>query len=207
MNQSERRRYLIQELIKENTQYNNLEIPQNKEEQKQLLRSLMNIRFACPISDEFKQIQDEYLTEENKNRGIIQLKDLSEIKKDIYLWQGDITRLKVSAIVNAANSGMTGCYQPCHNCIDNCIHTYAGIQLRNYCNTMMKKQGHEEPTGQAKITPAYNLPADYVIHTVGPIVHGGFFFEFLYCFYCNLGCSFVWEHKNSCGNAAKCNAF
>ena len=161
MNQSERRRYLIQELIKENTQYNNLEIPQNKEEQKQLLRSLMNIRFACPISDEFKQIQDEYLTEENKNRGIIQLKDLSEIKKDIYLWQGDITRLKVSAIVNAANSGMTGCYQPCHNCIDNCIHTYAGIQLRNYCNTMMKKQGHEEPTGQAKITPAYNLPADY----------------------------------------------
>ena len=174
MNQSERRRYLIQELIKENTQYNNLEIPQNKEEQKQLLRSLMNIRFACPISDEFKQIQDEYLTEENKNRGIIQLKDLSEIKKDIYLWQGDITRLKVSAIVNAANSGMTGCYQPCHNCIDNCIHTYAGIQLRNYCNTMMKKQGHEEPTGQAKITPAYNLPADYVIHTVGPIVHGGF---------------------------------
>ena len=142
MNQSERRRYLIQELIKENTQYNNLEIPQNKEEQKQLLRSLMNIRFACPISDEFKQIQDEYLTEENKNRGIIQLKDLSEIKKDIYLWQGDITRLKVSAIVNAANSGMTGCYQPCHNCIDNCIHTYAGIQLRNYCNTMMKK--HEK---------------------------------------------------------------
>ena len=172
MNQSERRRYLIQELIKENTQYNNLEIPQNKEEQKQLLRSLMNIRFACPISDEFKQIQDEYLTEENKNRGIIQLKDLSEIKKDIYLWQGDITRLKVSAIVNAANSGMTGCYQPCHNCIDNCIHTYAGIQLRNYCNNMMMKQGHEEPTGQAKITPAFNLPCDHVIHTVGPIVQG-----------------------------------
>ena len=172
MNQSERRRYLIQELIKENTQYNNLEIPQNKEEQKQLLRSLMNIRFACPISDEFKQIQDEYLTEENKNRGIIQLKDLSEIKKDIYLWQGDITRLKVSAIVNAANSGMTGCYQPCHNCIDNCIHTYAGIQLRNYCNNMMIEQGQEEPTGQAKITPAFNLPCDHVIHTVGPIVQG-----------------------------------
>ena len=174
MNQSERRRYLIQELIKENPQYKNIQIPQTKEEQKQLLRSLMNIRFASPISDEFAQIQDEYLREENKNRGIIQLGDLSEIKKDIYLWQGDITRLKASAIVNAANSGMTGCYQPCHNCIDNCIHTYAGIQLRNYCNTMIKKQGHEEPTGQAKITPAYNLPADYVIHTVGPIVHGGF---------------------------------
>ena len=172
MNQSERRRYLIQELIKENTQYNNLEIPQNKEEQKQLLRSLMNIRFACPISDEFKQIQDEYLTEENKNRGIIQLKDLSEIKKDIYLWQGDITRLKVSAIVNAANSGMTGCYQPCHNCIDNCIHTYAGVQLRYDCFQKMQKQGFEEPTGQAKITPAYNLPCRYVLHTVGPIING-----------------------------------
>ena len=156
MNQSERRRYLIQELTKENPQYNNLQIPQTKEEQKQLLRSLMNIRVASPISDEFAQIQDEYLTEENKSRGIIQLEDLTEIKKGIYLWQGDITRLKVSAIVNAANSGMTGCYQPCHNCIDNCIHTYAGIQLRNYCNTMMKKQGHEEPTGQAKITPAYH---------------------------------------------------
>ena len=173
MNQSERRRYLIQELIKENTQYNNLEIPQNKEEQKQLLRSLMNIRFACPISDEFKQIQDEYLTEENKNRGIIQLKDLSEIKKDIYLWQGDITRLKVSAIVNAANSGMTGCYQPCHNCIDNCIHTYAGIELRLKMHEIMTKQGHEEATGQAKITPGYNLPCNYVLHTVGPIVQGG----------------------------------
>ncbi len=89
------------------------------------------------------------------------------------MWKGDITRLQVGAIVNAANSGMTGCYRPCHNCIDNCIHTYAGIQLRNYCNDMMRKQGYEEPTGQAKITPAFNLPCDYVIHTVGPIVQGG----------------------------------
>lgn len=173
MNQSERRRYLIEELLKENPQYANMEIPQNTAEQKRLLRSLMNIRLAAPISKEFEQIQNEYLKEENNNRGIVSIEDLSEVQEDIYLWQGDITRLKVSAIVNAANSGMTGCYQPCHNCIDNCIHTYAGIQLRNECNTMIKKQGHEEPTGKAKITLAYNLPAAYVIHTVGPIVHGG----------------------------------
>ena len=98
--------------------------------------------------------------------------DIREIQPDLSIWKGDITRLKVGAIVNAANSGMTGCYQPCHNCIDNCIHTSAGIQLRNYCNHMMIKQRHEEPTGQAKITPAFNLPCDHVIHTVGPIVQG-----------------------------------
>lgn len=98
---------------------------------------------------------------------------MDELQPDLYLWQGDITRLKVGAIVNAANSGMTGCYQPCHNCIDNCIHTYAGIQLRNFCAELMEKQGYEEPTGQAKITPGFNLPCEYVIHTVGPIVQGG----------------------------------
>lgn len=97
---------------------------------------------------------------------------MQEVQPDLYIWQGDITRLQTGAIVNAANSGMTGCYQPCHNCVDNCIHTYAGIQLRNYCNDLMQKQGKEEPTGQAKITPAFNLLCDYVIHTVGPIVEG-----------------------------------
>ena len=97
---------------------------------------------------------------------------MEEAQPDLSIWKGDITRLGVGAIVNAANSGMTGCYQPCHNCIDNCIHTCAGIQLRNYCNHMMIKQRHEEPTGQAKITPAFNLLCDYVIHTVGPIVQG-----------------------------------
>ena len=100
------------------------------------------------------------------------MEDIREVQPDLSIWKGDITRLKVGAIVNAANSGMTGCYQPCHNCIDNCIHTYAGIQLRNYCNDMMIKQRHEEPTGHAKITPAFNLPCDHVIHTVGPIVQG-----------------------------------
>lgn len=118
------------------------------------------------------QLQDEYLQERNRERGFVKLADLTPVQEGIYLWRGDITRLACGAIVNAANSGMTGCYQPCHNCIDNCIHTYAGIQLRNFCNDLMQHQGYEEPTGQAKITPAFNLPCDYVIHTVGPIVSG-----------------------------------
>jgi O-acetyl-ADP-ribose deacetylase (regulator of RNase III) len=174
MNQSEKRRYLIEELLKEKPEYKRrITVPVRENDQKQLLRSLMNIRWAAPISEEFTRIQDEYLQEVNAARGIVTLEELKEIQPDLYVWQGDITRLKVGAIVNAANSGMTGCYQPCHACIDNCIHTYAGIQLRNYCNEMMEKQGYEEPTGQAKITPAFNLPCDYVIHTVGPIVQRG----------------------------------
>lgn len=117
-------------------------------------------------------VQDEYLLQVNAEKGVVTLSDMEEIQPDIYIWKGDITRLKVGAIVNAANSGMTGCYQPCHNCIDNCIHTYAGIQLRITCARIMEAQGYEETTGQAKITPAYNLPCDYVIHTVGPVVRG-----------------------------------
>lgn len=172
MNQSERRQMLIRFLIEEQPGYSKIMIPQDSGEQKKLLRSLMNVRMASPVNDEFQRIQDEYLQEENRNRGIVELSSLTPMKKDIYLWRGDITRLACGAIVNAANSGMTGCYQPCHNCIDNCIHTYAGIQLRNYCSDLMDQQGHEEPTGMAKITPAFNLPCEYVIHTVGPIVRG-----------------------------------
>lgn len=172
MNQSERRKMLIRFLIKEQPEYRKIVVPHDSGEQKKLLRSLMNIRMAAPVSDEFQRIQDEYLQEENKNRGIVELSALTPIQNEIYLWRGDITRIACGAIVNAANSGMTGCYQPCHNCIDNCIHTYAGIQLRNYCSDLMERQGHEEPTGMAKITPAFNLPCEYVIHTVGPIVRG-----------------------------------
>ncbi len=172
MNQSERRNYLIQMLLKEQPQYAKMQIPGRCEEQKILLRSLMNIRMPGELSEEFLQIQDAYLSEENAGRGIVTLAEIQELSTDLYLWKGDITRLQVGAIVNAANSGMTGCYQPCHNCIDNCIHTYAGIELRNYCNDIMQRQGYAEPTGQAKITPAFNLPCDYVIHTVGPIVRG-----------------------------------
>ena len=172
MNQDDRRKYLIKGLLKERPEYENMQIPEDAGEQKMLLRSLMNIRMPEEIDPAFLQIQDAYLSEENEKKGIVTLADIREAQPDFYIWKGDITRLKVGAIVNAANSGMTGCYQPCHNCIDNCIHTYAGIQLRNYCNHMMIKQRHEEPTGQAKITPAFNLPCDHVIHTVGPIVQG-----------------------------------
>ena len=172
MNQDERRNYLIKGLLKERPEYENMQIPSDAGEQKMLLRSLMNIRMPEKIDLAFLQIQDAYLSEENEKKGIVTLADIKEVQPDLSIWKGDITRLKVGAIVNAANSGMTGCYQPCHNCIDNCIHTYAGIQLRNYCNDMMIKQGHEEPTGQAKITPAFNLPCRYVLHTVGPIISG-----------------------------------
>ena len=172
MNQSERRNYLIQKLLEEQPQYAKMQIPKKSEEQKTLLRALMNVRMPGELSEEFLQIQDAYLAEENADKGVVTPADMEELSPEIYLWKGDITRLQVGAIVNAANSGMTGCYQPCHICIDNCIHTYAGIELRNYCNELMLRQGHEEPTGQAKITPAFNLPCDYVIHTVGPIVRG-----------------------------------
>ncbi len=173
MNQKERRRYLIENLLKEQPRYRKMMIPGREDEQRQLLRSLMNIRMADAISDEFLAIQDDYLSEVREEKGIVSITDMKEIQTDLYIWKGDITRLAVGAIVNAANSGMTGCYQPCHNCIDNCIHTYAGIQLRLKCNEIMEEQGYEEPTGRAKITPAYNLPCDHVIHTVGPIVSGG----------------------------------
>jgi O-acetyl-ADP-ribose deacetylase (regulator of RNase III) len=172
MTQNQRRESLIQALLDEQPAYSNITIPAEDSDQRRLLRSLMNVRMAAPISRDFQLLQDEYLQEVNRQRGIVELSELDMLQPDLYLWQGDITRLHCGAIVNAANSGMTGCYQPCHSCIDNCIHTYAGIQLRNYCADIMDKQGYEEPTGQAKITPSFNLPCDYVIHTVGPIVDG-----------------------------------
>ena len=172
MNQTERRMFLMQKLLDEQPRYTGLAIPQDKTEQQRLLRSLFNIRMPENISDDFLHVQDEYLQEETVAKGITDLADLSPVSKGIYLWQGDITTLRCDAIVNAANSGMTGCYAPCHGCIDNCIHTYAGIQLRLECAGIMKRQGHEEETGKAEITSAYNLPCKYVIHTVGPIVYG-----------------------------------
>lgn len=172
MNQAERRIYLIQELLKENVRYRDMEIPKDTEEQKILLRGLMNIRMPHPVRKEILEIQDAYLKEENKRKGIVELETLEEIQPGIILWQGDITKIACDAIVNAANSGMTGCYVPNHRCIDNCIHTFAGMQLRQECEEMMEKQGYAEPTGQAKITKAYNLPCKYILHTVGPIIQG-----------------------------------
>ena len=172
MNQNERRIFLIQELLKEDKRYNDIEIPQDFEEQRVLLRELMNVRMAKGINGEFIKVQNEYLQDETKRKGIVDIDDLEPIKNRIYLWQGDITTLRCDAIVNAANSGMTGCYVPNHRCIDNCIHSLAGIQLRLECDEIMTKQGHGEPTGEAKITNSYNLPCKYIIHTVGPIING-----------------------------------
>ena len=172
MNQGQRRRFLLQALINERPEYQNTELPSGAEEQRQLLRGLMNLRAPQETDAEFLRIQDEYLQTETAAKGITDLKDLTPVQPGLYLWQGDITTLKCDAIVNAANSGMTGCYIPNHRCIDNAIHTYAGVELRAFCGEMMRRQGHPEPTGQAKITPAFNLPCRYVLHTVGPIING-----------------------------------
>ncbi len=172
MTQSQRRETLIHYLLHERQEYTGVSLPTGEEKQRRLLRSLMNVRPPAPASPEFLRVQDEYLRERLKERGVTQLVDLRPVQPGLYLWQGDITTLEVDAIVNAANSGMTGCYVPCHGCIDNAIHTYAGMQLRLECAEIMRKQGHEEETGHAKITGGYNLPCRYVLHTVGPIVSG-----------------------------------
>ena len=174
MTQAERRTYLIQKLLAEHPKYRELSAPADAAEQKKLLRSLMNVRNPRPVSQDFLTVQDAYLQEELAQRGVTDLADLTPIRPGIYLWQGDITTLRCDAIVNAANSQMLGCFCPNHGCIDNAIHTFAGVQLRLACAELMKQQGHVEETGRAKITPAYNLPCKYVLHTVGPIVHGRF---------------------------------
>lgn len=172
MTQKERRLYLIRELLHEQPEYANMEIPADEQEQKNLLRSLFNIRMPKPVTSEFLEVQNAYLREETKLKGITELAGLTPIQEGIYLWKGDITTLRCDAIVNAANSQMLGCFCPCHGCIDNAIHTFSGVQLRAVCAELMEKQGHEEKTGTAKITPAYNLPCKYVLHTVGPIIRG-----------------------------------
>lgn len=172
MTQKERRIYLIKELLQEQPQYADMKIPSDEREQKKLLRSLFNIRMPAAVSSEFLEIQNAYLQEETKKKGITDLADLTSVQDGIYLWRGDITTLRCDAIVNAANSQMLGCFCPCHGCIDNAIHTFSGVQLRAACADLMEKQGHEEETGSAKITPAYNLPCKYVLHTVGPIIRG-----------------------------------
>ena len=184
--QKERLDYLVQYLCEDSVVYKYAVV---KDEQKrQIMRSLMNIRMPKPTTKEFIKIQDEFLQEEAVEKGIVKTDDLPTVKEmlnvqfpfadQICLWQGDITRLKADIIVNAANSQMLGCFVPCHRCIDNAIHSSAGIQLRAECMDYMvaqkKKYGenYEEPIGQAIITSAYNLPSRYVIHTVGPIVKG-----------------------------------
>ncbi|MBQ4040076.1 MAG: protein-ADP-ribose hydrolase [Oscillospiraceae bacterium] len=172
MTRKERLIFLNKELLSERPDARRFVLPESESDLFRLFRSLVNVREAAQVSEEFLAVQDEFLKTEAKSKGIVDISQMAEARPDIYLWQGDITRLKVGAIVNAANSGMTGCYYPCHGCIDNVIHTYAGVQLRIECDEIMRAQGFPEPTGKAKITDSYNLPCEKVIHTVGPIVSG-----------------------------------
>ena len=137
-------------------------------------RDLVNTRQPVRAADAFYRVQDEVLHAVIADAGIAHVNDLPPAPHDprIALYQGDICCIDADAIVNAANSQLLGCWVPGHFCIDNAIHTFAGVQLREECHRIMQAQGHEEPTGQAKVTPAYNLPSRYVIHTVGPIAKG-----------------------------------
>ncbi|MGL5314906.1 MAG: protein-ADP-ribose hydrolase [Peptostreptococcaceae bacterium] len=182
MNNEQKLDYLIDMLLTENIKYKKLEIPIDYNEKISLLRSLMNVRMPGMINNEFLEIQKQFLQEYIRNKGIVKLENIKTIKEEyenttvsfggkLSLWQGDITRLEVDGIVNAANSKLLGCFIPCHGCIDNIIHFLSGIELREECNKIMNTQGHDEETGKAKITSAYNLPSKYVIHTVGPIVY------------------------------------
>jgi O-acetyl-ADP-ribose deacetylase (regulator of RNase III) len=167
--------YILNSLIEEQPEYRQWNIPSEMAGKKQLMRSLMNLRPPAPISELFLKAQDKELEKQLHEKGIVSLNQalLSPIDNRLKLWQGDITRLKADAIVNAANSQMLGCFMPLHSCIDNAIHSAAGIQLRLECNELMKEQDHPEPTGSAKLTKAYNLPSNFIIHTVGPIINTG----------------------------------
>ncbi len=172
MTQTQRRIFLTEYLIREDGSLKNTDIPAQEEAQKRLLRSLMNIRPPRPVPEEFLTVQDAYLQQELAEKGTVSLADLSPIQPGICLWQGDITRLAVDAVVNAANSAMLGCFIPCHGCIDNAIHSAAGVQLRLECARLMEGQQEPDPPGGARITKAWNLPCRHVLHTVGPIVRG-----------------------------------
>ncbi len=180
MNHKEQRIRLIRYLLDEDERYRTYGIPEDEKGQKDLLRALMNVRMPEPVSEEFLQIQDEYLKEENEAAGLVDVNDLKPCRtsEKLYLWQGDMAKLKADAVVNPANSAMLGCFQPLHSCLDNILGSQAGVELRLACNDYMEQQKaihgpfYEEPTGQAVITPGFNLPAKYVIHTVGPIVRG-----------------------------------
>ena len=173
MTQEERRVYLIRALLEESgTQAG--AIPAQEQAQRDLLRTLMNVRPPRPIRREVLEIQDAYLQTERDQRGVVNSDELPAVPghPNIVLWQGDITTLKADAIVNAANGALLGCFHPLHNCIDNLIHSRSGMQLRLLCSEIMAKQGREEPAGRAKLTPAFNLPGRYILHTVGPVVCG-----------------------------------
>ena len=186
--QDERLDLLIRDFKAESAEYRNLPVPDDREGKRRILRSLMNVRMPRETAERTLQIQDEYLKGRAEERGIVKLTDIPTLAEaygierpfsdKLSLWQGDITRLAVAAIVNAANSQMLGCFVPMHSCIDNCIHTFAGVQLRAECNRQMNQlrakygSDYEQPTAVPMLTDAYNLPAKKVIHIVGPIVEG-----------------------------------
>lgn len=170
MSQTDRLHFLISYMQQENNTEQS--VPDEFEDRFEVFRGLQNERPAVKISREFLDVQDAFLSEYNAD-GVTDFKSLEPVSDQLYIWQGDITTLKIDAIVNAANAEMLGCLIPNHNCIDNIIHTKAGAELRLECAEIMKKQGRKEAVGRAKITSAYNLPADHVIHTVGPVVQNG----------------------------------
>ena len=171
MNTHEQLDFLIKYLINERNE--SIEIPQDYQGKRNLLRALMNVRMPSKVSDEFLKVQDDFLTNETLSKKLTSVGDIEQANGKLMLWQGDIATLKVDAIVNAANSKLLGCFVPLHNCIDNVIHSAAGVQLRDECNTIMKIQNEDEEVGKAKITGAYNLPSKHVIHTVGPAIPQG----------------------------------
>ena len=146
------------------------QVPEDETSQRKLLRALMNVCPLMEFDENFLRMQDELLSAEVLERGVVKLEDIPNVAPHIKIWRGDITRLEVDAIVNAANEKLLGCFIPLHGCIDNAIHSAAGLQLRDACQKIMEAQGHDEPTGSAKITPAFNLPSKFILHTVGPIV-------------------------------------
>ena len=176
--QNERLEYLVDAFKADSVRYKDLQTPRDTAGRRCILRSLMNIRMPGRLDDSVLTVQDEYLQERIRENGIVPLEDIPVKEGVISVWQGDLTRLAVDAIVNAANSQMLGCFVPMHTCIDNCIHTFAGIQLRAECDRQMKelraKYGpeYEQPTAVPMLTDGYNLPARKVIHIVGPIVAG-----------------------------------
>ena len=177
--QNQRLDYLVEEFKKDSVQYMDLETPKDTEGKRRILRSLMNIRMPREMDEEVLAVQDEYLQERIRENGIVEPANIPVIRDRISIWQGDITRLAADAIVNAANSQMLGCFIPMHTCIDNCIHTFAGVQLREECNRQMNAlrirygRDYEQPTAVPMLTDAYNLPAKKVIHIVGPVVRHG----------------------------------
>ena len=176
--QEQRLDKLVEAFKADSVQYKDLQTPEDIEGKRRILRSLMNIRMPKKLDDSVLAVQDEYLRERIRENGIVTLSEISVIRNSMSIWQGDITRLAVDAIVNAANSQMLGCFVPMHTCIDNCIHTFAGVQLRAECNRQMNQlrirygRDYEQPTAVPMLTDGYNLPAKKIVHIVGPIVEG-----------------------------------